>query len=263
LSAPAHIKQWEQEEVVRSASEAQKTDLDSLKYAEGDLDRFVDPPHDTIFPLEYCYYLLGNVEDKRVVDFGCGQGENTVPLVRRQAKVFGVDISPDAITVALERLEVNGHPDKAEFVVASAHSLPIAGDSIDVVFGIAILHHLDLNQVSREVRRVLRKGGRAIFQEPVRDSRMLTAFRKLVPYKSVDVSPHERPLTQTELKNFAEGFRHFHTKSFWLPYMNPLLESGLFSRGVLIALLKFDYFVLTIFPFLEHFATHRVFMVTK
>ena len=49
--------------------------------------------------------------------------------------------------------------------------MPFPDDSIDVVFGIAILHHLDLDLVSREVRRVLKPGGRAIFQEPVRNSR--------------------------------------------------------------------------------------------
>ncbi len=263
MSSPAHIKQWEQEEISRSASEAQRTDLDSLKYAEGDLNRFLDPPRETIFPLEYCYYLLGDARGKTVVDFGCGQGENTIPLVLHHAKVVGIDISPDAIGVAQQRLEVNDQPVAADFIICSAHSLPIAASSVDVVFGIAILHHLDLRQVSSEVRRVLRKGGYAIFQEPVRDSRLLSRLRKLVPYQQKDVSPYERPLTQSELKDFAQGFSCFHTKSFWLPYMNFILESGWFSRGVLIALLNLDHFILKMFPFLGHFATHRVIMVTK
>ena len=70
----------------------------------------------------------------------------------------------------------------------------------------AILHHLDLDTVSREVHRVLRRGGRAIFQEPVRNSKWVERLRTVVPYQADDVSPFERPLTDAELQNFA---RHF------------------------------------------------------
>jgi hypothetical protein len=68
-----------------------------------------------------------------------------------------------------------------------------------------------------EVRRVLRRGGRAIFQEPVRSSPLLRAARKLIPYRHADVSPFERPLTDRELEQFAEGFTSFRSKSFLLP----------------------------------------------
>jgi ubiquinone/menaquinone biosynthesis C-methylase UbiE len=77
--------------------------------------------------------------------------------------VWALDISEDLIRLAQRRLAVNGRAGTAQFIVASAHELPFPDASIDVVFGIAILHHLDLKLVSREVLRVLRPGGRAIF----------------------------------------------------------------------------------------------------
>jgi len=85
------------------------------------------------------------------------------------------------IALALQRLAVNGLPGAATFMVGSAHDLPLPDDSVDVVFGIAILHHLDLMATSKEVHRVLKPGGRAIFQEPVRDSRLVRAIRKCIP----------------------------------------------------------------------------------
>jgi len=79
--------------------------------------------------------------------------------------------------------------------VSSGDELPIPSDSVDVVLGAAILHHLDPDLSSREVWRGLRHGGRAIFLEQVRTSRVLGILRRLIPYRAPDVSPLERSLT--------------------------------------------------------------------
>jgi ubiquinone/menaquinone biosynthesis C-methylase UbiE len=50
-----------------------------------------------------------------------------------------------------------------EYIIGSAHDVPLPDDSVDVVFGMAILHHLDLESSAREVKRVLRKGGAQSF----------------------------------------------------------------------------------------------------
>src|SRR5204862_7474750 len=139
-----------------------------------------NPPMHTVYPLEYAYALLGDVQGRTVLDFGCGSGSNTLLLTRRGAHVIGVDISADLIALARRRLALNGSPGTAHFIVGSAHDLPVESNSLDVVFGIAILHHLDLETTSREVHRVLKPGGRAIFQEPVRDSRLMRTLRRCV-----------------------------------------------------------------------------------
>lgn len=95
--------------------------------------------------------------------------------------------------------------------------MPFPDASIDVVFAIAILHHLDLDLVSREVRRVLKPAGRAIFQEPVRNSSVIRFLRSLVPYRAPDISPYERPLTDGELARFAAGFSTWSVRAFALP----------------------------------------------
>ena len=80
-----------------------------------------------------------------MVDFGCGSGENSLLLARRGARVVGVDISESLIELARRRLAVNGLAGAAQFVVGSAHDLPLRSHSIDAVLGIAILHHLNLD----------------------------------------------------------------------------------------------------------------------
>jgi 2-polyprenyl-3-methyl-5-hydroxy-6-metoxy-1,4-benzoquinol methylase len=255
------IKVWERVEVERSAAEASHKDVSALRYTEENLARYMEPPAETAYPLEYAYHLLGDVRGKTVLDLGCGDGENTVLLVRRGARVLGMDISADLISVARRRMEANGISSGYDFMVTSAHDMALGDESVDVVFGMAILHHLDLRLAAREVRRVLRKGGRAIFQEPVRNSKTVAALRGLVPYRSPDVSPFERPLTDAELREFAEGYSGYRSRAFLLPYVS-LLQ--LLSKGRLMhAAYRFDGALLRRLPPLGHYATVRVVEMTK
>ena len=257
----ADLKKWERAEVERSAAEASHVDVDALVIA--DLWRYIKPAADTEYPLEYSYYLLGDTRGLRILDYGCGDGENTAALAQRAVgSVTSLDISPDLIAIARRRLAVNGITTRVNFVVGSAHQLPLPDESIDVVFGIAILHHLDLALARREVKRVLRKGGRAIFQEPVRNSRLLKFIRKLIPYRAPDVSPFERPLTEGELKQFAQGYSSYHSKAFQLPVTNVLnLLPGL--RLQRQRWQQWDATILKKAPALRNYASVRVIELVK
>ena len=255
------LERWERAEVERSASEA--SHFDTTRLVSADLSRYLNPPADTCYPLEYSFHLLGDVRGLTVLEYGCGDGENTVALAKRGAgRVLALDISPDLIEIARRRLEVNGVASGVEFVVGSAHDVPLADGSVDVVFGMAILHHLDLKLAAREVRRVLRPGGRAIFQEPVRSSPLLRAARRLIPYKAPDVSPFERPLTDGELEQFAKGYSSYRAKSFLLPSTNVLnLLPGL--RRQAARWYRWDAAVLRRIPALNYYASIRVVEMIK
>jgi SAM-dependent methyltransferase len=256
------VQSWERAEIARSSVEAGLTPDSGLKVSARTLARYVAPPAATPYPLEYCYHLLGDVRGLRVVDFGCGSGANTVLLANRGAEVWGVDISQDLIRLARRRLVVNGRARGAQFVVGSAHDLPFPDGSVDVLFGIAILHHLDLAQVSGEVHRVLRPGGRAIFQEPVRNARAIRFLRSLVPYRAPDISPYERPLTDPELHAFASRFAAVRVRAFGLPHV-ALGQFLPVVRRQVDRLYRFDSALLRAVPSLAHYAGIRVMEVTK
>jgi len=227
----ANFEDWERAEIVRSDQEALHTPSHQLTADETQITRYMSPPLDSAYPLEYAYALLGDIRGKTVLDLGCGSGENSLLLARRGADVIGVDISESLLALARRRLAVNGCGDASvRFVPASAHRLPIPDASVDLVLGIAILHHLDLDATSREVFRILRPGGRAVFKEPVRDSRLFRSVRKLVPYRAPDVSPFERPLTTAELKQFAGRFRLDHLRSFRLPFVSVVQLTPMLRR---------------------------------
>jgi SAM-dependent methyltransferase len=71
------LRKWERVEIERSNAEAQHQDFADLKADETQIARYLNPPADTAYYLEYAYHLLGDVRGRRVLDFGCGNGENT------------------------------------------------------------------------------------------------------------------------------------------------------------------------------------------
>ncbi|MBC7899304.1 MAG: class I SAM-dependent methyltransferase [Saprospiraceae bacterium] len=256
------IKKWESVEVERSASEAQKKLTDDLRISDRIIERYSKPPADTPYPLEFAYYLLGDAAGKTVLDYGCGSGDNSVLLADHGAKVIGVDISPELTDLANKRLDLHGFGERVEFRVGSAHDLPLDNESVDVVFGMAILHHLDLDLASREVFRVLKKGGRAIFFEPVRNSALIRFIRKMIPYQSPDVSPFERPLTDKELKDFAAEFTNYRSRAFQIPFVNLVEMLGLPDK-VFKSATRLDGLMLKNVKFLNYYASIRVIEMEK
>jgi SAM-dependent methyltransferase len=96
---------------------------------------------------------------ERVLDAGCGTGRNLEGMLAAGTRPFGVDFSPAMLRVAHRR-----HPN-ARLVVANLQSpLPLADASFDAVLCSLVGEHLaNLEGVFRELRRVVRPGGRMVF----------------------------------------------------------------------------------------------------
>lgn len=98
------------------------------------------------------------------LELGCGTGFFLLNLMQGGIARRGTvtDLSPGMVEVAVRNarglgLEVDGR-------VADAETIPVPDDSVDLVVGHAVLHHIpDLDQALREVLRVLRPGGRFVF----------------------------------------------------------------------------------------------------
>ena len=262
VMAKQSIAEWERFEIERSSAEARRREDEQLRIADEIIDRYVCPSEASPFPLEYAYSLLGQLSDHTVLDYGCGAGENSVLLASRGARVIGIDISPDLLELARRRLALHGLGGSAEFRVASAHELPLDDHSVDIVFGMAILHHLELDTSAKEVHRVLRNGGRAIFLEPVRNSKFMRFVRSMIPYTQPDVSPYERPLTDSELERYGSLFTSYRCRAFHLPFVN-LADVLALSESVRFAATRFDGRLLNRLPFLRFYATIRVYEMTK
>ena len=80
-------------------------------------------------------------------------------------KLDALDIDPVMIRLAARRRPV-WTGDRLLFLVGDAQQLPYADASMDSVFNLGIIHHLeDWEQGIKEISRVLKAGGRFYFEE--------------------------------------------------------------------------------------------------
>jgi len=100
-----------------------------------------------------------------VVDVGAGTGLLTLALAEHVERVWAIDISPAMLEYLSAKL-ASAQVENVQTVVASAVSLPLVDESVDLVVSNYCLHHLDESgkrRALREAHRVLRPGGRLVF----------------------------------------------------------------------------------------------------
>ena len=172
------------------------------------------------------FNLLGNLDGQDALDYGCGHGVAATILARRGARVSAFDLSPGYVREARLRADTNGVSINA--VVAAGEQLPFADDTFDVVWGNAVLHHLDLTLALPELKRVLRRGGRAVFCEPWGGNPALEFARRRLPYPGKHRTRDERPLSPADLATIRGQFAHCrvtgHELFAALGRMNPALN---------------------------------------
>jgi malonyl-CoA O-methyltransferase len=109
-----------------------------------------------------------DVQPRCILDLGAGTGVASRELQRRfpKALVVAADLSLGMLQYGnhnlglLERLRLRNRP---MAVNADALRLPIATQSVDIVFSSLMLQWCDLDLALREVRRTLRQGGLFLF----------------------------------------------------------------------------------------------------
>lgn len=103
--------------------------------------------------------LAGDVRNRRILDAGCGSGPLAKALVDRGAVVTGFDASQAMVSLARHRLGETADL----FVGDLGQPLPFDDNAFDDVVASLVFHYLeDWAGPLREVRRVLRPGGRLI-----------------------------------------------------------------------------------------------------
>jgi SAM-dependent methyltransferase len=152
-----------------------------------------------------------------ILDVGCGTGAN-LEMLSQFGEAEGVDVSGEALSFCQERGLTNVKQGAAE-------ALPYEADSFDLVTGLDVVEHLDDDLAGlKEMRRVLRRGGRAVLFVP--------AFMFLWGVQD-DVSNHRRRYTLKELKRVIReaGFEVERATYVNLSFFAPILLGRLFMRA--------------------------------
>lgn len=132
--------------------------------------------------------------DRDVLEYGCATGQNSRKIAPLCKTITGIDISDVAIGEA-NRIAAEQRIENASFHVMNAEDMGFDAGSFDLVFGSGIIHHLDLESSFREIARVLRPGGAAIFMEPLGTNALFNAYRYFTPRAR---TPDEHPLKKRD-----------------------------------------------------------------
>ncbi|TSC59876.1 MAG: methylase involved in ubiquinone/menaquinone biosynthesi [Parcubacteria group bacterium LiPW_15] len=101
------------------------------------------------------------VKDKDVLEIGVGNGSHAQLLAASAKSFAGIDLTDYAVKSTTERLKIfnlNGSIQKMD-----AEKMTFPDKSFDYVWSWGVIHHSSsTEQVLREIKRVLRPGGRAI-----------------------------------------------------------------------------------------------------
>lgn len=183
---------------------------------------------------KYADLVVSSCQGKIALEYGCAKGQRALELASICTEVHGIDISDVAISEAVAD-SVDLGVQNAHFQVMNAECMSFEDGKFDVVFGSGIIHHLDTERAFREIGRVLKPGGRAIFLEPLGANVAINLYRHFTP--SVR-TPDEHPLVRAD---YMIADRYFSERS--------LLFYGLFTLAAV--------------PFLGTSAFRFVYSVTK
>lgn len=219
---------------------------------------FMYPEHTSI-QQQYHNAISQNCEGKIVLEYGCGLGSQTYFLATKNAKVHGIDISDIAIKAAQDEAKKRNVP--IDFRVMNAERLEFPAETFDIVCGSSILHHLDLAKAVREIRRVLKTGGKAVFIEPLGHNPIINLFRLMTPKMR---SSDEHPLKMKDLRFISEQFLDVNIKHYYLLSLFAVpFQKNRYYKKVASFFERLDDYLFNQFPFIKKFSWQVLITVGK
>ncbi len=209
--------------------------------------------------------------DQKLLDFGCGPGIYSVVFGKVGYEVRGFDISPSNVAIARDLAARYELSHTVRFDLGAAERLHYPDEHFDVVVGVDILHHVDIAHSVKECLRVLKKGGKAFFKEPVTvplfdPLRESAVGRWLVPkHSSLErhITEDERKLTDEDLRTIRDVCPEMSVKRFRLFSRLDAFNKKLATNGGPSPIEKFDERVFRFLPFMKIFGGDVVICLRK
>ena len=198
---------------------------------------------------------LGNLSNKRMLILGNGTSSKEFYFLKVGAKIIYTDLAIEAVNFMKDKLfsselKEMGH-ENIEFHAVDALHLPFPDASFDVIYGNAMVHHInDLNQFFSEVNRCLKKDGICRFIDdaysPIWEFTKNTLLKPLQLYihNKRGISPEDLRATQRGGYRREELIELMHKFGFTkLVFIRVSFFQHLFRRGI-GKLLGYDHYLI-------------------
>ncbi|MBN2100700.1 methyltransferase domain-containing protein [Candidatus Dojkabacteria bacterium] len=164
---------------------------------------------------------------ERILEIGIGSAIHAKHLMRRFPSLdfHGIDISYEMIKISEDKLKKYN---RVTLTVDNGQKTKFPDNCFDCVFYATTLHHIpDPVEAVKEVKRILKPGGRAVFMEP----------NRLFPKNTWEILtiPEERGMLQITKKNMKKwgemyGFRTIEVGNFLYTLPFPKALFPLYDR---------------------------------
>jgi len=198
---------------------------------------------------------LGDTRGKRILDCGCGMGGLSVYLATKGAYVKSFDISLEALKIARANAEKNGIGRECNFLCCGFEDLPYRDISFNLAMGAYILHHVNIERAVKELHRVLKPGGRAVFVGTWGKNPLLVWAGKHLAGRFGIVkygTKYEHPITTADIKKmrkvFSEVYLEFPEFVFFKKAATNVFRWKKSLKFITDVLVKMDDFITRRFP---------------
>jgi SAM-dependent methyltransferase len=236
-----------------------------LRFSEGMFARYSSPKQMWDWR-QRAARIIGDPAGKLLLDYGCGQGEEAVYFAKLGAKVTAIDVSGVGITITQERARMNGVAGQVDARIMDATATEFPPNTFDIVHGLGVLHHVGLQPGLKEVHRVLKPAGHAVFLEPLGNSRTIEFCKRLIGamlgswLRLTRTTTGEQPLRLADLRRASQIYSSVEVFPFHLLYR---VRKLVLPRRAYDYARVLDYQVLRALPFLRHFAGAAVIHLRK
>jgi SAM-dependent methyltransferase len=165
-----------------------------------------------------------DVQGKRVLDVGFGDGALTRLMAARGARVLGIECGAAQLAKALDSPPVNGE----RYVDGVAQAMPAADASADVVVFVNSLHHVPVEHQRTaldEAARVLVDGGLLYIAEPLAEGPMYELMRPVDDEGAVRAAAYDQIRAAPE-RGFEPLWEKRHLMSRRVPHYEGLREGS-------------------------------------
>ncbi|MEM7468155.1 MAG: class I SAM-dependent methyltransferase [Pseudomonadota bacterium] len=198
----------------------------------------------------YREHVISACRDKALLELGCGPSGSTHLWHRSGAKVTGIDISPEGIKKAVKTAEEKNLD--IAYHAMNAERTEFPDNSFDLTVGMGIIHHLELHTCYKELARILKPGGSAIFMEPLGHNPLVNLYRYVTPSLRTE---DEHPLLLQDIELAKNYFDEVTPEYYQLCSLAafPFRKTDLFET-VSSKLERFDQALFEIVPYLKRHA---------
>jgi 2-polyprenyl-3-methyl-5-hydroxy-6-metoxy-1,4-benzoquinol methylase len=185
--------------------------LDKRKFYEqvaktkGDTDDYWAAGFYQSLLIEMIDHLLKDVDQRQIIDVGCGDGRTALALVKQKNTVLGVDVAYTRLWRAQHKTA--GHSSSTFFVQSYAESMPLKKELFDGAICTEVLEHvLDDDAVLKELSYVLKPNAWVLMSIPTVSLSRYFDMRYTKQLIYFDPVEHVREFSYVKIPRFENAF---------------------------------------------------------